>query len=54
MTKKEIDDERAGNNGRKAWNSRTQTADEAQLMLAGAIRTIDRLLDSLKPTDGGD
>jgi hypothetical protein len=44
MTPKELDNERKGNEGRKQWNARPQPADEAQQMLAGAIRTIDRLL----------
>lgn len=40
-----LKDERTGNDGRKAWNARPQTAEDAQRMLAGAIQTIDRLLD---------
>jgi hypothetical protein len=45
MTNDEINDERKGNIGRTAWNSRPQPAEDAQVMLAGAIRTIDRLLE---------
>ena len=40
-------DERAGNEGRKQWNARPQSAEDAQQILSGAIRTIDRLLDRL-------
>lgn len=40
-----LKDERSGNAGRAAWNARPQRAEDAQQMLAGAIRTIDRLLD---------
>lgn len=39
-----FDNERAGNRGRASWNDRPQSAVDAQLMLAGAIRTIDRLI----------
>jgi hypothetical protein len=45
---KDLKDERVGNNGRREWNKRRQTAEEAQAMLAGAANTIDRLLDILE------
>jgi hypothetical protein len=43
-----LQDERKGNAGRKQWNTQPQSAETAQHMLAGAIRTIDRLLDIIE------
>lgn len=43
-----IEDETLGNQGRQAWNGTPHDPAEAQAMLGGAIRTIDRLLTSLR------
>jgi hypothetical protein len=44
--------ERNGNAGRRSWNARPQSVDDAQKMLAGAVNTIDRLLEELRPDTG--
>lgn len=49
MTPRDIADEVEGNTGRKHWNDR-QPDSEAKAMLAGAIKTIDKLLNELKGT----
>lgn len=52
MTNDELEDELTGNEGRKAWNARPQSAEDAQSMLAGAIRTIDTIAWALLNAQG--